>query len=274
MYTLNCRGALIVLDQPVVMGIINLTPDSFYAGSRKQQLAEVVSKAEQLIQEGAFILDIGAQSTRPAGEYLSASKEWERLAHVLPELIDRFPTTLFSIDTFHAAVAEQAAHAGVHLINDISAGCMDPNMLAVVAQAGIPFIAMHMKGTPQTMQSMATYEDLILEMTDYFMERISSCKASGIKDLILDPGFGFAKTIDQNFRLLHQLDQFKVLGNPLLVGLSRKSMITKTLGIPVDDALNGTTVLNTIALMKGAKILRVHDVKAAVEAIKLVKGER
>jgi dihydropteroate synthase len=274
MYTLNCRGALIELDQPVVMGIINLTPDSFFAGSRKQQLEEVILKAEQLIQEGAFFLDIGAQSTRPAADYLSADEEWERLKFVLPELIERFPNTLFSIDTFHAAVAEQAAQAGIHLINDISGGHQDPNMLAVVAQAGIPFIAMHMKGRPQTMQTLATYEDLMLEMTDYFMERISTCKAAGIKDLILDPGFGFAKTIDQNFLILQQLDQFKVLENPLLVGLSRKSMITKTLGIPVEEALNGTTVLNTIALMKGAKILRVHDVKEAIEAIKLVKGER
>ncbi len=273
MYTLNCRGALLVLDQPVVMGIINLTPDSFFSGSRKEQVSAVLAKAEQMIREGATLLDIGAQSTRPGSNYLTAAEEWARLEPVLPVLLEKFPSCFFSIDTFHARVAEQAAAMGIHMVNDISAGLLDPAMLDVVAAAGLPFIAMHMKGTPQTMQSLAQYTDLITELTDYFLERVNSCKAAGIKDIILDPGFGFAKTISHNFQLLGALDQLQLLGHPLLVGLSRKSMITKTLGVPAEAALNGTTVLNTLAVQKGASILRVHDVKEAMEVIKLVKTD-
>lgn len=270
MYTLNCRGRLLVLDQPVVMGIINLTPDSFYAGSRSAQLDAVLFKAEQLLTDGALLLDIGAQSTRLGSNYLTAEEEWERLAPILPKLTEYFPQAYFSVDTFHASVAKQAHEAGVHLINDISFGLLDAEMIPVVAQSGLPYIGMHMKGSPQTMQSLAHYDDLLLELSDFFRERIAVCRAAGIKDLILDPGFGFAKTIEHNFRLLNRLEDLQVFELPLLAGLSRKSMITKTLGITADEALNGTSVLNTIALQKGAAILRVHDPKPALEAIQLL----
>lgn len=270
MYTLNCRGRLLVLDQPVVMGIINLTPDSFYAGSRSAQLDAVLFKAEQLLTAGAVILDIGAQSTRPGSNYLTADEEWTRLAPVLPTLTEHFPQAYFSVDTFHASVAQQAYEAGVHLINDISFGMLDAEMIPVVAKSGLPYIGMHMKGSPQTMQSLANYNDLLLEITDFFSQRIAACRTAGIKDLILDPGFGFAKTREHNFQLLNRMQELQVFELPLLAGLSRKSMITKTLGITADEALNGTTVLNTIALQKGATILRVHDPKPALEAIQLL----
>lgn len=270
MYSLNCRGRLLVLDQPVVMGIINLTPDSFYAGSRSAQLDAVLFKAEQLLTGGAVILDIGAQSTRPGSNYLTADEEWTRLAPVLPTLTEHFPQAYFSVDTFHASVAQQAYEAGVHLINDISFGMLDAEMISVVAKSGLPYIGMHMKGNPQTMQSQANYNDLLLEITDFFSQRIAACRAAGINDLILDPGFGFAKTREHNFQLLNRMQELQVFELPLLAGLSRKSMITKTLGITADEALNGTTVLNTVALQKGASILRVHDPKPAVEAIQLL----
>jgi dihydropteroate synthase len=270
MYTLNCRGRLLVLDQPVVMGIINLTPDSFYAGSRSAQLDAVLFKAEQLLTAGAVILDIGAQSTRPGSNYLTADEEWARLAPVLPTLTEYFPQAYFSVDTFHASVAQRAYEAGVHLINDISFGMLDTEMIPVVAKSGLPYIGMHMKGSPQTMQSLANYNDLLLEITDFFSQRIAACRAAGIKDLILDPGFGFAKTREHNFQLLNRMQELQVFELPLLAGLSRKSMITKTLGITADEALNGTTVLNTVALQKGATILRVHDPKPALEAIRLL----
>jgi dihydropteroate synthase len=270
MYTLNCRGRLLVLDQPVVMGIINLTPDSFYAESRSAQLDAVLLKAEELLTAGAHLLDIGAQSTRPGSTYLTADEEWARLAPILPTLIEHFPRAYFSVDTFHASVAQKAYEAGVHLINDISFGRLDPEMIPVVAKSGLPFIGMHMKGTPQTMQSLAHYDDLLLELSGFFRERIAACRAAGITDLILDPGFGFAKTIEHNFKLLNRLEELQVFGLPLLAGLSRKSMITKTLGITADAALNGSSVLNTVALQKGAAILRVHDPKPALEAIRLL----
>lgn len=271
MYTLNCRGRLLVLEQPVVMGIINLTPDSFYAGSRTAQLDAVLRKAEFLLKDGALLLDIGAQSTRPGSVFLTAAEEWSRLEPILPKLLEHFPQAIFSVDTFHASIAQQAFETGVHLINDISFGILDPEMISVVASCGLPYIGMHMKGSPQTMQSFAKYDDLLLEISDFFRERITVCRAAGIKDLILDPGFGFAKTIDHNFRLLGRLEELKVFELPLLAGLSRKSMITKTLGITAEEALNGTTVLNTVALQKGATILRVHDPKPALEAIRLLE---
>lgn len=270
MYTLNCRGRLLVLEKPVVMGIINITPDSFFEESRKNNVEEILQKTGQLLEQGAVIVDIGAQSTRPGSDFLSAREEWERLDPVLPVLLKRFPRAFFSIDTFHSEVAERAAAAGIHMINDISFGCLDSGMIPVVAKTGLPFIGMHMKGSPQTMQSLAQYGDLIVEITDYFLERISVCREAGIKDLILDPGFGFSKTISHNFQLLSRLEEFRVLKLPILAGLSRKSMITKTLHIPVAEAQNGTTVLNTIALQKGASILRVHDPLPALQAINLL----
>lgn len=269
MFTLNCKGRLLVLEKPAVMGIINITPDSFYSESRKTLLQDIIRQAGDMLGEGATILDLGAQSTRPGSEYLGPGEEWARLEPVIPVLAEKFPDAIISVDSFHHQVAARAVAAGAHIINDISGGKMDPEMLPVVGGLGVPYICMHMKGTPQTMQSLARYDNLLLELMDYFSERVAACKAAGIHDIILDPGFGFAKNITQNFELLNKMEALSVLGYPLLLGISRKSMITKTLSIDAREALNGTTVLNTIGLGKGAQILRVHDVKAAVEAVEL-----
>ncbi|MFT4022570.1 MAG: dihydropteroate synthase [Flavihumibacter sp.] len=271
MYSLNSAGRLLTLDPPRVMGILNITPDSFYSGSRVLAEAQLLQRVETMIGEGASIIDIGAQSTRPDSRFLSAEEEWERLLPVLPGLCRRFPDTIFSIDSFYAQVAQRAVEAGAGMVNDISGGQLDAALLPAVGTLGVPYVCMHMRGTPQTMQTLTSYEDLVLEISDYFIGRIAACRAAGIKDIVLDPGFGFAKTVSQNFTLLNRLEQFQVLGYPLLLGVSRKSSISKTLGITAEAALNGTTVLNTVGLMKGAAILRVHDVKEAVEAVKLVK---
>lgn len=272
MFTLNCNGVLFSPEKPVVMGILNITPDSFYAPSRPKRLEELVDKAGSMIAEGARLIDIGAQSTRPGSAWIDADTEWERLAGILPILARQFPDTIFSIDTFHHTVAEKAVHAGAGIVNDVSAGKLDDNMIATVASLGVPFVCMHMKGTPQTMSSLANYGDLMLEVTDYFIERINACRSAGIKDIIIDPGFGFAKKGEQNFELLNHLQDLQLLGCPILLGVSRKSMVTKTLGITAAEALNGSTVLHAIGLTKGASILRVHDVKEAVEAITLVEA--
>ena len=272
MFSINCKGRLISLTQPIVMGIINITPDSFFEGSRNLHLQDLLRQAEQMILEGATILDLGAQSTTPTSIWLEPEREWERLQPVLTSLVQYFPEVIFSIDTFHHTVAKNAVNAGVHIVNDISGGNLDPEMLPTVSALGVPYICMHMKGTPQSMQTLAQYDNISLEVMDYFVEKITACKKAGIKDIILDPGFGFAKTIQHNFDLLNQLEVLKTLHFPLLVGISRKSTIYRTLGITPVEALNGTTVLNTIALIKGTSILRVHDVREAVEAIKLIKS--
>ncbi|MBC6489511.1 dihydropteroate synthase [Flavihumibacter stibioxidans] len=272
MFTLNCKGRLLLLDKPVVMGIINFTPDSFFEASRKTGISAVLEQAGKMLQEGAAILDIGAQSTRPDSQYLDADTEWKRMEEILPVLCSSFPDVIISADTFHHRVAARAVEAGAHIINDISGGLMDPEMIPTVGALGVPYVCMHMKGTPQTMQSLAQYRDIALEVVDYFSDRIAACKAAGIKDIILDPGLGFAKTIPQNFELLNKLDALHIHGYPLLLGISRKSMITRTLGrISAADALNGTTVLNTLGLTRGVHILRVHDVKEAVQAVELFR---
>jgi dihydropteroate synthase len=272
MFTLNCKGRLLSLEKPVVMGIINITPDSFHAPSRVQQMQQVLEKAEQMIAAGAAILDIGGQSTRPNSEWLDADTEWERLVDVLPRLTAAFPETIFSIDTFHHIVARKAIDAGAHLVNDVSGGQLDEQMISTVGELGVPYVCMHMRGTPQTMGEMTHYDNIIVEMVDYFIDRIRLCREAGIKDIIIDPGFGFAKKGAQNFEVLQQLEAFAILDCPLLLGVSRKSMVTKTLGITAAEALNGTTVLHTIGLLKGANILRVHDVKEALQAILLVEA--
>jgi dihydropteroate synthase len=272
MFTLNCNGVLFSPEKPVVMGILNITPDSFYAPSRPKLLDELVEKAGNMISDGAQLMDIGAQSTRPGSEWIDATIEWERLAGLLPILVKRYPGTLFSIDTFHHTVAEKAVDAGACIVNDVSAGKLDDKMITTVARLGVPFVAMHMKGTPQTMSSLTEYHDLRLEVVDYFIERINTCRNAGIKDIIIDPGFGFAKKGQQNFELLYHLQDLHILGCPVLLGVSRKSMVTRALGITADEALNGTTVLHTIGLTKGASILRVHDVKEAMQAIDLVEA--
>jgi dihydropteroate synthase len=272
MFTLNCKGQLLSLEKPVVMGILNITPDSFHAPSRSQTIRQVLEKAGRMIEDGAAILDIGGQSTRPGSEWLDAETEWERLGDVLPKLSKVFPETILSIDTFHHTVAKRAVEAGASIVNDVSGGQLDAHMIPTVAALCVPFVCMHMKGTPQNMASMAVYDNLIAEMTDYYVERIRLCKSEGIKDIILDPGFGFAKTGRLNFELIQKIDAFQILNYPLLLGISRKSMITKILGIPAAEALNGSTVLHTIGLLKGANILRVHDVKEARQAIELVQA--
>lgn len=272
MFTLNCQGRLLTIDKPVVMGILNLTPDSFFSPSRPDSNQQIREKVVQMVQEGATIIDVGAQSTRPGSEWLDAGQEWERLETVLPDLVRHFPGTIFSVDTFHHQVAAQSVHAGASLVNDVSGGQLDPFMLETVGRLGVPFVCMHMKGTPQTMSSLASYTNLPLEIVDYFIHRIKCCREAGIKDIILDPGFGFAKKGVQNFALLDQLEQLQIFGCPILLGVSRKSMITKTLGISADQALNGTTVLHTIGLLKGATILRVHDLREAMECIALVQA--
>jgi dihydropteroate synthase len=270
MYTINCGGKLLVFAQPIVMGIINTTPDSFYSGSRQQAEKAVVTQAEKMLEDGAAIIDIGGQSTRPGATMVSAEEEGSRVVPAIEAILKRFPATIISIDTFHAKVAKHAISAGAGMINDVSGGMFDPYMLETVAASQVPYICMHNKGTAETMHKDPHYDDLIKEVLDYFIERIDACKKAGIKDIIIDPGFGFAKAIAHNFQLLQRLAVFKMLEKPLLLGLSRKSTIYKTLGITADEALNGTTVLHTIGLLNHAFILRVHDVKEAAETIKLV----
>jgi dihydropteroate synthase len=271
MYTLNCKGRLLVLDKPVVMGILNLTPDSFYSGSRIEQ-SDVLKKAEQMINEGATILDIGGQSTRPGSDRLTAEEELKRVVPAIEAIKNDFPSVFLSIDTYHAKVAKETVAAGIDIVNDISAGDMDAGMLSTVASLNVPFIAMHMQGTPDTMQQNPAYENITREVVDYFIQKTAACKAAGIVDLILDPGFGFGKTITHNFQLLKSMEALQVFHVPILAGLSRKSTVWKTLKITPEEALNGTTVLNTIALTKGASILRVHDVKEAMETITLYEA--
>lgn len=271
--TLNCQGKCIDLSQPVIMGILNLTPDSFFAGSRQWQLAPEVllETATKMLDDGALFLDLGAYSTRPGAQDISVAEEIDRLLPVVEYLRKQLPDALLSVDTFRSKVAEKALLAGAHLVNDVSGGTLDPEMFSTVAQFKVPYVLMHMRGTPQTMQQHTAYNQLLPEVIAELLNKARELHQLGVSDVILDPGFGFAKTIDQNFELLRQLDQLVHYGYPVLAGLSRKSMVYRTLKGTADTALNGTTVLNTIALSKGARILRVHDVKPAAEAIQLWK---
>ncbi len=267
--TINCRGNLVDLSVPKVMGILNATPNSFYDGGKHADEKSILNQVGKMLSEGATFIDIGAYSSKPSAEFVSENEEIERLIPVVESVLGHFPQALISVDTFRANVAKAAIEEGASIINDISAGNLDENMLQTVAELQVPYIMMHMKGNPQTMQSLAQYENITKEMLLYFSEKIAKARSLGINDLIIDPGFGFAKTLEQNFEVMDNLELFQMLELPLLVGVSRKSMIYKTLETQADLALNGTTVLNTIALQKGANILRVHDVKEAVECIKL-----
>ncbi|MDP2187480.1 MAG: dihydropteroate synthase [Sphingobacteriaceae bacterium] len=271
--TLNCQGKCIDLSQPVIMGILNLTPDSFFAGSRQWQIAPEVllEKAAKMLEQGALFLDLGAYSTRPGAADISVEEEIDRLLPALENLRKQLPQALLSVDTFRSKVAEQALLAGAHLINDVSGGTLDAAMFATVAHYKVPYVLMHMRGTPQTMQQHTQYNQLVPEVISELLNKARELHQLGVTDVILDPGFGFAKTIDQNFEMLRQLDQLVQYGYPVLAGLSRKSMVYRTLKGTAETALNGTTVLNTIALSKGARILRVHDVQPAAEAIQLWK---
>jgi len=267
--TLNAGGKLISLDSPKVMGIINITPDSFYAGSRKPSVDEALQQAEKMLADGATFLDIGAYSSRPGAADIAVSEETDRLLPVIEAIVATFPDAILSVDTFRSRVAEAAVNAGAHMINDISGGTLDADMFATVARLRVPYILMHMKGTPQTMVQLAQYDDVFNEVLDYFVSKYQQLRQLGVHDVIIDPGFGFAKNQQQNYELMSRLHDFDILELPLLAGISRKKMVYGLLGGTAADALNGTTVLNTIAINKGANILRVHDVKEAVEAVKI-----
>jgi dihydropteroate synthase len=267
--TINCKGQLIDLTTPKVMGILNVTPDSFYDGGKFTSDGIILSQVDKMLMEGATFIDLGGQSSKPKAEIVTVDEELHRVVPVVNLILKHFPKVLLSIDTFNSKVAQTCIENGAALINDISAGSLDENMFETIVKLQVPYIMMHMKGTPQTMQSMATYDDLLKEILFYFSERIAKARNIGINDLIVDPGFGFAKTIAQNFELLNKVDLLQILELPILVGISRKSMIYKTLEINPEEALNGTTTLNTIALTKGVNLLRVHDVKEAVECVKL-----
>lgn len=268
--TINCIGKLIDLSSPKVMGILNVTPNSFYDGGKYSDEKSVLSQVEKMLIAGATFIDFGAYSSKPNAEFVSEEEEISRLIPAIELVLRHFPDALISIDTFRANVAKASIDGGACMINDISAGSLDDKMMATVAEFQVPFVMMHMKGNPKTMQSLAQYENITTEMLFYFSEKVAEARSLGINDLIIDPGFGFAKTLKQNFEVMNNLELLQILELPMLVGVSRKSMIYKTLETSVDFALNGTTVLNTIALQKGANILRVHDVKEAIEAIKLV----
>ena len=272
MYTLNCKGRLWVIDRPGVMGIINATPDSFYAGSRAGNRDDLLRQAAKMISEGADMLDIGGQSTRPNAAAIGEEEELKRVIGAIADLHRHFPDTPLSIDTYYSKVAKEAVEAGASIVNDISGGGIDPEMLTVVGKLGVPYVCMHIKGTPQTMSKQASYENVTAEVLDFLIRRVDDCKKAGIKDIIIDPGLGFAKTRRHNFELLRNLAVFSILQKPILLGISRKSMIHKTLDISAEEALNGTTVLNTLGLLNGASLLRVHDPKEAKEAIKLMEA--
>jgi len=269
-HTLNIKGKLIDLTEAKVMAILNITPDSFYSTSRTSTHDEALKKTEKFLEDGATFIDVGGYSSRPGAKDISAEEEMDRLVPVVEQISKEFPQAILSIDTFRAVVAEATVKAGAHIINDIASGDMDEKMIETVAKLQVPYIFMHMQGTPQNMQQNPVYGDVLLDVVDYFSKKISDLKKFHIHDLILDPGFGFGKTIAHNYSLLQQMEAFKIFELPILVGFSRKGMIYKTLGTNAAEALNGTSILNTIALQKGAGILRVHDVKEAVECVKLV----
>lgn len=264
---INCKGELIDLSIPKVMGILNVTPNSFFDGGKYKNEQEIILQVEKMLAEGADFIDIGAYSSKPSAEFVTEQEETERIVPVIELILKHFPNALLSIDTFRAEVAKASIESGSAIINDISAGELDDKIFDVIARYNVPYIMMHMRGNPQTMQSLTQYNDIVKEMLFYFSEKVQKARSMGINDLIVDPGFGFAKTTDQNYEVMQKMELFNLLELPVLAGISRKSMIYKTLNSTPQEALNGTTFLNTIALTKGAKILRVHDVKEAVECV-------
>lgn len=270
--TINCKGTLIDLTAPKVMGILNLTPDSFYDGGKYKNEQNILQQVEKMLSEGATFIDMGAYSSRPGAEHVPEEEELKRLLPIVELILKNFPETLVSIDTFRSKVASECLQRGAAMINDISAGNLDAEMFSTVSKYQVPYIMMHLKGTPQSMQKKAIYDDLIKDLRFYFSKKIDQATQLKINDVIIDPGFGFAKTTEQNYTLLNHLDLFKTFEVPLLIGLSRKSMIYKVLESSPSEALNGTTALHSIVLLKGANILRVHDVKEARECVKLIEA--
>lgn len=267
--TINCKGKLIDLSTPKVMGILNVTPDSFYDGGTYKDESAILKQVETMFSEGATFIDIGGYSSRPGAVEVSEQEELKRVVPIVELILKHFPDTLISVDTFRSEVAKQSIEAGAAMVNDISAGKLDDNMMSTVGKLGVPFIMMHMKGNPQTMQQQTDYDDLLMDINLYFAERIAAAHKAKINDIIIDPGFGFAKSLEQNYELLNHMELLQITDQPILAGVSRKSMIYKALGTTADNALNGTTALHMIALEKGAKILRAHDVKEAVECVTL-----
>jgi dihydropteroate synthase len=270
MFSLNLRGRLLSLDRPLVMGILNLTLDSFHADSRVPSTEEALALALRQLDEGADILDLGAQSTRPGSRRMDAGEEIPILIPAIRSILQVRPEAILSVDTYHSGVATAAVEAGALMVNDVSGGSMDPLMLGTVAALKVPYVCMHMQGRPETMQESPNYQDVVAELMDFFAGRVRDGREAGIHDIIIDPGFGFGKTLAHNYSILDSLSLFREFGLPVMVGLSRKSMIQKVLNLPASDALNGTTVLHTVALLKGADILRVHDVREAREAVRLL----
>ncbi|MGN7514420.1 MAG: dihydropteroate synthase [Allomuricauda sp.] len=270
--TINCKGELVDLKTPKVMGILNLTPDSFFDGGKYKDEASILNQVDYMLKNGATFIDMGAYSSRPGAEHVPEEEELKRMVPVIELILKKFPDTIISVDTFRSKVAAESIEHGAAIINDIAAGNLDEAMFDTIAKYQVPYIMMHMKGTPQSMQKEATYNDLIHDIRLYFSEKVKEATAKKINDIIIDPGFGFAKTTAQNYTLLNHLDMFQTFGLPILIGLSRKSMVYKVLGASPKEALNGTTALHTIALLKGANIIRAHDVKEAVECVKLVEA--
>ena len=265
--TINCKGKLIDLSTPKVMGILNITHNSFYDGGKYMEESEVLAQVKKMISEGADFIDLGAYSSKPKAEFVSENTELKRIVPIVSLILKHYPKTLISIDTFRSEVARVCIENGAAIINDISAGSVDDTMMETVAKYNVPYVMMHKRGTPETMQTLTNYDNIVKELIHYFSEKVALARSFGINDLIIDPGFGFAKTLDQNYEVLQKLELFNVLELPLLVGVSRKSMIYNLFKCTPDEALNGTTIINTLALTKGAKILRVHDVKQAVECV-------
>lgn len=274
MFSLNLRGRMFVAERPLVMGILNATPDSFHTDSRIPDVGQAVQLVHEMLEEGVDLIDIGGQSTRPGSERIGPELESMRVIPIIKEIRRCYPELPISIDTYHASVAQASIDAGANIVNDISGGELDPGILDVAGNSGVPFICTHMQGKPETMQENPHYEDVLSDVMGFFRRKYITCRDAGIHDLVIDPGFGFGKSLIHNYRLLAGIDILKSLGCPVLVGVSRKSMIREVLGVSTDDALNGTTVLHTIALMKGADILRVHDVKEAKQAILLVAASK
>ena len=269
--SINCKGKLLSFSQPLVMGILNITPNSFFDGGQHNSMQNAVTQTKKMLDDGADIIDIGGYSSQPNADFVTEEMEIDRLIPVIEVMVKTFPDIIISVDTFRAAVAEKAIEHGAAIINDISGGTLDENMFDVVGKHQVPYILMHMRGTPQNMQQFVDYDDLVSDIIYYFSERLEKAYQAGIKDVIIDPGFGFSKTLAQNYELLSKLNMFQHLDVPILAGVSRKSMIYNLLSISPKEALNGTAVLNTLALTKGADILRVHDVKEAIECVKIVK---
>jgi dihydropteroate synthase len=267
--TLQSKGRLLDISKPVVMGILNATPDSFYNKGRESGIAAILANAEKMLQEGATILDIGGASTRPGAELINSGEELKRVIPAIEAIIKQFPNAWLSVDTYNSAVANEAIQAGASIINDVSSGAFDDEMIRTAADLKVPYIAMHMRGTPKTMQQDPQYDDVVMEVRNYLLKVCEECSSAGVTDIIIDPGFGFGKTVEHNFQLLNSIHTFRMLGKPILAGLSRKSIVCRSLNVTPEHALNGTTALHMVALQQGANILRVHDVKEAMEVIKL-----